>query len=173
MSDPSPSRWSNIRDSCAAMRELLIVVAMLSLLFAPSFVRSILERAGVRSVAGVEFDATTLAESESQLAAAQTQVDELRNQLALTQQQFNQVATTTGNIRNPEFTKVSEMLLHSQRQLEATEGSIGRSRMSQMRLSRQVADAESIEPPQARSHPEVIPATAQRQLLSPSELFNR
>ncbi len=173
MSDPNPSRWSSIRDSCAAMRELLIVVAMLSLLFAQTFVRSILERAGVRSVAGVEFDATTLAESESQLAAAQAQVDELRNQLALTQQQFNQVATTTGNTRNPEFTKVSEMLLHSQRQLEATEGSIGRSRMSQMRLSRQVADAESVELPTSSSTSDVIPATSQRKLVSPSELFNR
>ncbi len=176
MSEPSPSRWSNLRDSFAAMREMLIVVAMLALLLTPASVRSVLERAGIRSVAGVEFDTTTLHESRDELIAAQTQVDELRNELALTQQQFNQVAVSTGNTRNPKFTEVSELLAKSRQKLDATDGSLGRSRTMQDYLWRKHSsdqDNETGSAPTPDSEPSTMPSTAEHVLMPPSDLFNR
>ena len=174
MSEPSPSRWANLRDSFAAMREMLVVVAMLALLLTPTSVRSVLERAGIRSVAGVEFDTSTLQESNEQLIAAQTQVDELRNELALTQQQFNQVAVSTGNTRNPKFTEVSELLAKSRQKLDATDGSLGRSRSMQDYLMHKfsgVTGNETSPSSNEASEPTSSPATAERVLMPPSELF--
>ena len=176
MSEPSPNRWSNLRDSFAAMREILIVVAMLALLLTPTSVRSVLERAGIRSVAGVEFDTTTLNDSRDELIAAQTQVDELRNELALTQQQFNQVAVSTGNTRNPKFTEVSELLAKSRQKLDATDGSLGRSRTMQDYLWRKHAghQDDGMGSNQAPvNEMSTTPSTAERVLMPPSDLFNR
>lgn len=196
MSDPSPNRWSNLRDSFAAMREMLIVAAMLALLLTPTSVRSVLERAGIRSVAGVEFDTSTLNQSREELIAAQAQVDELRQELAITQQQFNQVAVSTGNTRNPKFTEVSELLTKSRRKLDATEGSLGRSRSMQDYLMHKFSGREPGAKDSARNHdvessspidtsrdpsqrdpspqpPSASSATAERVLMPPSEFFNR
>jgi hypothetical protein len=178
MSEPVPSRWSNLRDSFAAIREMLIVVAMLALLLTPTSVRSILERAGIRSVAGVEFDTSTLQESHDQLIAAQTQVDELRNELALTQQQFNQVAASTGNTSNPKYTEVSELLARSRQKLDATDNSLGRSRSMQDYLMKKFSGIAGKETTQTDNEPSNTssstlssPTTAERVLMPPRELF--
>lgn len=176
MSEPSPSRWSNLRDSFAALREMLIVVAMLALLLTPTAVRSVLERAGIRSVAGVEFDISTLYESRDELIAAQTQIDELRNELALTQQQFNQVAVSTGNTRNPKFNEVSELLAKSRQKLDATDGSLSRSRTMQDYLWRKHSGERGDEMGSETTpvnQTSTMPSTAGRVLMPPSDLFNR
>lgn len=90
-----PSRWANLRDICSAVREMVIVIAMLVLLIAPSFVKDSLERAGIRSVAGVEFDMDNLAQSRDELDAALAQIDTLRNQLTTAQQQVQGLAESS------------------------------------------------------------------------------
>lgn len=174
MSEPTPNRWSSLREGCAALRELLIVVAILALLFAPTTVRSVLERAGIRSVAGLEFDASTLNESRDELLVAQAQVDELKNALAATQLQFNQIATTTGNTRNPKFTEVSEMLAQSRRKLDATENSLGRSRLKQDRVLQQMSAGDMSGSARDDANTTMTSSTtAQSVLMPPSDLFNR
>ncbi|MGV3484317.1 MAG: hypothetical protein ACO1RT_07855 [Planctomycetaceae bacterium] len=94
MSNPS-SRWSDLRDFCSAVREVVLVLAMLSLLVVPSVVRKTLERAGIRSVAGVEFDVENIAQSQDDLNAALVQIEELRNQLATAHQQVQGLAESS------------------------------------------------------------------------------
>jgi peptidoglycan hydrolase CwlO-like protein len=130
MSEPSPSRWSEMRDFCAAVRELMIVAAVVSLLVAPSLVRGTLERAGIRSVAGVEFDAKTLAEAQSELDNAKKQIDQMRNQLASAQQQLNQPTTArlAPGTADPKNGDVSRILAQMQSSIDDTEVSLDRSR---------------------------------------------
>jgi len=93
---PEPTnRWANLRDICSAIREIVIVAAMLCLLVAPSVVRSALERAGIRSVAGVEFDIKNLAQSRDELDSALAQIDALRTQLATAQLQVQGLAESS------------------------------------------------------------------------------
>ncbi len=176
MTDSRPNRWSTLREGCAALRELLIVLAIVAIVFAPATIRSILERAGIRSVAGLEFDATTLNESRDELLAAQAQVEELKLQLVATQQQFNQIAANTGNTQNPRFTEVSEMLAQSRRKLDVAENTLGRSRLKQDRVLRQMSsggDGVSTAESESSSTVSHSPTTAERVLMPPQDLFNR
>ncbi len=93
MSETPPSRWSELRDFCAAIRELIVFVAVAALIFAPGVVRNVLERAGIRAFAGVEFDAQTLAEAQSELELARGQMDDLRRQLAMAQGHLGAIAS--------------------------------------------------------------------------------
>ncbi len=78
----SSNRWSDLRDFCSAVRELVIVGAMLALVVAPSLIRQALERAGIRSVAGVEFDVAPIAKNRQELDQALAQIASLQEQLA-------------------------------------------------------------------------------------------
>jgi len=99
---PEPTnRWVNLRDICSAIREIVIVAAMLCLLVVPSVVRRALERAGIRSVAGVEFDIENLAQSRDELNSALAQIDALRTQLATAQQQVQGLAESSPAVALP------------------------------------------------------------------------
>ncbi len=77
-----PSRWADLRDVCSAIRELVVVIAMILLITVPSIFRTVLERAGIRSVAGVEFDMEPIAKTRDELDAALEQIATLQSQLS-------------------------------------------------------------------------------------------
>ena len=117
MSDSIPSKYASIRDGFAAIRELIIVLAMLALLFAPATIREILNDAGVRSFAGVEFDEQTLDEVES----AHSRVAELEQQLAVAQQQLTSISQSSAVRADPRFGTVSKMIADAQQYASQTE----------------------------------------------------
>ncbi len=127
MSEPPPPRYANVRDSVTAMREFIIVVAMLSILFAPNRVKGILEDAGIRSLAGVEFDATNLAESQASVKEAHSNIRELKQQLALAQRELSKVAKDGGSFANPGLGAISDLLASAQRATIETETNLDRS----------------------------------------------
>lgn len=127
MSEQPPSRPSHIRDSFAALREFLIVVAMLSIVFVPDRVKSLLDDAGIRSLAGVEFDTDTLVESEVEVAKAQGHIDQLQRQLAAAQQELAQATYASGEFYDPGLDTVSQILANAQRATIETETNLNRS----------------------------------------------
>ena len=142
-SSPTPSsRWSELRDFCAAIRELLVIVAIVLLLITPGTVRNLLERAGVHSVAGVEFDAKTLGQAQSELENAQLQMEQLRSQLIAAQQQMNQPNASSGELAaaraDPRNGDVSRILAQMQSKLDDTENSLDRSKRLHDRAFRRV-----------------------------------
>jgi chromosome segregation ATPase len=149
---------------------MLIVIAILALLFTPATIRSVLERAGIRSVAGVEFDVTTLAESQTELAAAQAQINELQTQLSMAETRFTQAVASSGNSRNQSFTAVSDMLSQMHRQADSANDRIHRSRMKQERLAETYSAATELPPANTQS---IAPSTANNTLVAPEVLFNR
>lgn len=128
MSQQPPSKFTDLRDSFAALREFLIVVAMLSILFAPGRVKSILADAGIRSLAGVEFDTKALAESESEVEQARSHIDRLKNQLAAAQQELEKATFASGKFYDPGLDTVSQILANAQRVTIETETNLNRSR---------------------------------------------
>ena len=93
MSEPKPNKYANLRDSFVALREFIVVMVMLALLFTPSRVKQILDAAGIRSLAGLEFDTQALKESEAALAEAHRKVVDLKYELAFMQQDLEHVQT--------------------------------------------------------------------------------
>lgn len=91
--DKENSKWSSLRDFCSAIREVVIVAAMLSLLVVPSTVRGVLERAGIRSVAGVEFDVDAVQQSRAEVDDALKQIASLQQQLAVAYEQVQRLAS--------------------------------------------------------------------------------
>jgi exonuclease VII small subunit len=144
----TPNRWANLRDICSAIRELVIVAAMLVLLIAPSFVRDSLERAGIRSVAGVEFDMENLAQSREELDSALAMVESLKSKLDVAQQQVQGLAESSPAISpsaslmeptggggpmlrsspSPSLASVSRLLSSMQNQADETDQSLRRSK---------------------------------------------
>jgi hypothetical protein len=84
----SKTRWSELRDLFAATREAMIVIAVLLILLVPSFVRESLQRAGITSFAGVEFDMEDVLDAGQQVAIAESQVAKLSLQLSNVEQQL-------------------------------------------------------------------------------------
>ena len=64
----------------------------------PGHDRQIARVAGIRSLAGVEFDVANIAQSQDDLNAALVQIDELRDQLAVAQQQVHGLATSSASM---------------------------------------------------------------------------
>jgi hypothetical protein len=144
----TPNRWANLRDICSAIREMVLVGAMLVLLVAPSFVRDSLERAGIRSVAGVEFDMENLAQSREELDSALAMVETLKSQLDVAQQQVQGLAESSPAIAppaslmeptgggvpmlrsapSPSLASVSRLLSSMQNQADETDQSLRRSK---------------------------------------------
>jgi hypothetical protein len=77
------SRWAALRDGTAAIRELLVIVAIAAFLLMPQKVQQFLAQAGIRSVAGVEFDLQTFKDAQSELRLAQTDLRAIQDDLAL------------------------------------------------------------------------------------------
>ncbi len=91
--DKENSKWASLRDFCSAIREVVLVAAMLSLLVVPSTVRGVLERAGIRSVAGVEFDVDAVQQSRAEVDDALKQIASLQQQLAVAHDQVQRIAS--------------------------------------------------------------------------------
>ncbi len=86
--EDSRNRWSELRDLFAATREAMIVTAVLLILLAPSVVRGSLERAGITSFAGVEFNMQEVVDAGQQVEFAEQQVALLSQQLANVERQL-------------------------------------------------------------------------------------
>lgn len=169
MTEPpnTPNRWANLRDICSAVREMVIVAAMLVLLVAPSFVRDSLERAGIRSVAGVEFDMENLAQSRDELDAALATVDSLKSQLEIAQQQVQGLAESSPAIApspsiapmiagndsvlrsspSPSLASVSRLLSSMQNQADETDQSLRRSKLHTDHFLEQAGKRINLTPP--------------------------
>jgi len=128
VSQQPSSKFADLRDSFAALREFMIVVAMLSIVFAPNRVKAILGGAGIRSLAGVEFDTTALAESEAEVEKARSHIDRLKNQLVAAQQELEKATFASGKFYDPGFDTVSQILANAQRATIETETNLNRSR---------------------------------------------
>ncbi len=92
--DESKTRWSELRDLFAATREAMIVTAVLLILLAPSVVRGSLQRAGITSFAGVEFDMEDVLDAGQQVAIAESQVAKLSLQLSNVEQQLGDLSVS-------------------------------------------------------------------------------
>ncbi len=82
-----------IRESLAALRELAIVAAIALLVAWPSLVKSTLEKAGVRSVAGLEFDWEQLAEANEEAQVAERTVSAVTVELESVSKQLSSLST--------------------------------------------------------------------------------
>ncbi|GAA5507665.1 hypothetical protein [Novipirellula caenicola] len=167
MSDSNSSKYASIRDGFAAIRELIIVMAMLALLFAPATIREILSDAGIRSFAGVEFDEQTLDEVES----AHSRVAELEQQLAIAQQQIDSMSQSSVVRADPRFGTVSKMIAEAQQYASETEDDLREVKEKHVELWKRAG-----RPP--RTHPSTVTAetarpSEQQALISPSEVLSR
>lgn len=122
MSQEPPSRYANLRDGVAALREFLIVAAVLSILFAPNRVKNVLEDAGIRSLAGVEFDARSLAESEADVQQAHRHIKNLQQELKFALANLSEAAGTGAS-----FDDAIKHLATAQRATIETEMNLNRS----------------------------------------------
>lgn len=104
-----PSQWANLRDGFAAAREIIIVGAVLALILAPTVVRSILEDAGIRAVAGIEFDIDSLSEAQDEMSVAEAQILQLTQELESARQMIEQSRNRSGQL-SPEMNVVSQQL---------------------------------------------------------------
>ncbi|WP_040765364.1 twin-arginine translocase TatA/TatE family subunit [Novipirellula maiorica] len=167
MSDSPLSKYASIRDGFAAIRELIIVLAMLALLFAPSAIREILSDAGIRSFAGVEFDEQTLDEVET----AHSRVAELEQQLAVAQQQIDSMSQSSVVRADPRFGTVSKMIADAQQYASQTEDDLREVKEKHVELWKRAG-----RPPRTR-HSTVTTESdrpaEQQALLSPSEPLSR
>ncbi len=116
MADVAPTKYAAVRDGFAAVRELLLVLAMLALFLAPATVREKLSEAGIRSFAGVEFDESTLQKVDQ----AGTSVAEIQQQIADVRQEFADITQNTTVRADPRFGTISKMLAEAQRKAMVT-----------------------------------------------------
>ncbi len=75
------SKWTVFRDACTAVRELLLIVAVAAFLLMPQRVQQFLTDAGIRSVAGIEFDLQKFKDAQSELRLAQSGMAEIQEEL--------------------------------------------------------------------------------------------
>jgi hypothetical protein len=173
---PSPSRWADLRDFCSAIREVVIVMAILSLIVVPSVVRKALERAGIRSVAGVEFDVETISQSRDELDAALAQIDTLKNQLAMAQQQVQGLAESSPATAmawapsggaapaervSPSLGSVSKLLASMKAQADETDRSLKRSKVHAEKFLEHAGQQVELTPPnELFRNRELVPSSA-------------
>ena len=82
MSQDPKSHWTELRDGCAAVRELAIVTTIVVLIVAPRSFHEILDRAGITSVVGIEFDVDAIEEVNRETHDAAKELDYVKTQLA-------------------------------------------------------------------------------------------
>lgn len=167
MDEPTPSTFASVRDGFAAIRELILVLAMLALFLTPTTVREILQDAGIRSFAGVEFDEKTLTEVEN----AESRVIELENQLALAQSQLESIAQISPNRVDPRLGSVSRLLANAQQSASKMSDSLEEAKGKQIELWQR-----SGRPPRNHGRDETSTPEQpeiEQALVAPEELFNR
>ncbi|WP_417735113.1 hypothetical protein [Rosistilla oblonga] len=122
MKNEKSGMWAELRDGCAAVREVAIVGAIVLLLVAPTSFHSILERAGISSVAGVEFDLDAIEEANQQTSDAASEVDYVKEQLAMLQQQISAQATRS---QSPEMLGLARSVNGLEKRLDHAKNSLG------------------------------------------------
>lgn len=95
----TPSRWTAIRDACAAARELMIIAAVAAFLLMPQRVQKFLSDSGIRSVAGIEFDLQKFKDAQSELRLAQADLQSIQQALDDAGQVLDQAGTP--NVTTP------------------------------------------------------------------------
>lgn len=122
MANEKVGMWAELRDGCAAVREVAIVGAIVLLLVAPTSFHSILERAGISSVAGLEFDLDAIETANQQTHDAATDVDYVKEQLALLQRQISEQA---GRDKSPAMFGLARSVDALEKRLDKATTSLG------------------------------------------------
>lgn len=143
----TPSRFADFRDGFAAIREIMIVIAILALILVPNKVRAVLETAGIRSVAGIEFDVQQLTDAQNEIAIAQQEVEQVMQTLETAERDLN--TSVAGAGFSPQNQDVSKM--------------ISRAKLTTQHASALMDDARN----------KFEKATDNIKLKSPDQLFNR
>jgi len=167
MSDSIVSRFASIRDGFAAIREIILVLAMLALLFTPTTVRQVLQDAGIRSFAGVEFDEETLVEVEN----AGDRVAELEEQLVAAKTQLESIAGLNANRIDPRLGSVSRLLSDAQRSASQMGESLEEAKEKQIELWHR-----SGKPPRkygGQPHSSSATPRFEQAVIAPDQLFQR
>tara|TARA_R110002049_G_scaffold4601_5_gene32553 strand:- start:764992 stop:765579 length:588 start_codon:yes stop_codon:yes gene_type:complete len=171
MIEPIANRWARLRDAFAAMREMIVVMAILGIVFAPDRVQNVLRNAGIQSFAGVEFDVDSLVESEAAVEDAQTNVAQLKQELAAAQQQLSEIALSKGPTVDPRFRSVSQLLERMHQKATATESGLTESLSRQHDLLRRhrltaVSDPSEAESPgeETEQAPSTTPISGNAQI---------
>lgn len=167
MSDPAANKFASVRDGFAAIREIILVIALLALLFTPTTVREILQDAGIRSFAGVEFDEETLVEVEN----AGDRVAELEKQLLAAQTQLETIANLNTNRADPRLGTVSRLLADAQRSASEMGESLDEAKEKQIELWNR-----SGKPPRrygGQPHSTSASPAVEQAMISPETLFQR
>ncbi|HMO13656.1 MAG TPA: hypothetical protein PKD64_04170 [Pirellulaceae bacterium] len=105
-----PSRWTGMRDFFAAIRELLVILAILTFVIMPARIKQFLYDSDIRSVAGIEFNWEKYNEAKREIQFAQSEMQEIQRQLDLAQQVLAQ-DTTPQLINNLESNRNAGMML--------------------------------------------------------------
>lgn len=118
MSDSSNhvSHWTNLRDGFAAIRELMIVVLILAFMLMPQRIQQFLHEAGVRSVAGVEFDWQKFKDAQAQIDLAKTDMQDVQVQL-------NTVSSLLARMQTTEDSSLSSVPMANSGQLNSVQSS--------------------------------------------------
>ncbi|QDS87420.1 hypothetical protein EC9_15980 [Rosistilla ulvae] len=149
MAKEKSGMWAELRDGCAAVREVAIVGAIVLLLVAPTSFHSILERAGISSVAGLEFDVDAIEEANQQTSDAASEVDYVKEQLAVLQQQISEQAARS---QSPAMHGLARTVNGLEQRLDHAKTSLGQAAVG-------VHDS--------------VPARHRGMLTPPDELFKR
>src|SRR6056297_420864 len=132
----------------------MVVAAVLLLLVAPTLVRGILERAGIRAVAGIEFDLDDMADSQLALEAAQNELNQIREQLLVAQRAIEPDQNATGaRSIDPRNRDVSRLLDEIAANAEKA--------------------AQDVQESKEKQNVAIEAAVKTQQLKSPEELFDR
>jgi Sec-independent protein translocase protein TatA len=91
--------WATLRDAVAACRELMIIAAVAACLLMPSRVQQFLSEAGIRSVAGVQFDARKFKDAQAEMMVAQTDLQTIQETLNQLGQAFQELDSTASVAR--------------------------------------------------------------------------
>ncbi|MCM2374882.1 hypothetical protein [Aporhodopirellula aestuarii] len=167
MSDPAATKFASIRDALAAIREMILVLALLALLLTPTTVRQVLQDAGIRSFAGVEFDEETLVEVEN----AGDRVAELEQQLLAAQTQLESIANLNSNRADPRLGTVSRLLADARQNASQMGESLDEAKDKQIELWQR-----SGKPPRkygGRPSSESTEPVFEQALITPEDLFPR
>ena len=117
------SFWSELHDGCAAIREVAIVTAIVLLLVAPQSIHSILDRAGVTSVAGVQFNVGAIEEANQQTHDAALEVEYVKTQLESIEAELRRYADVN---RSPSMQALAKSVSGLEEKLDHAKGNLGR-----------------------------------------------
>jgi len=96
-----PSRWTGLRDFFAAIREMLVILAILSFFLMPGRMKQFLYDLDIRSIAGIEFNWEKYQQAKQDIQFAQQEMQEIQSQLDLAQQALSQQPSSQQLLAQP------------------------------------------------------------------------